>query len=104
MIKMILLNQAEEIFECDNGLDAFRIYEEQRPDCVLMDIEMKPVDGFKATMRIKHNYPDARIIIVTQHDTKEFREKALHAGANNFLSKENLTGLPKVIKDVLTAS
>ncbi len=103
MIKSILINSVEEILECENGADAIRIYEQQHPDCVLMDIEMQPVDGIKATGLIKSTDPDARIIIVTQHDSQEFREKAQEAGADSFLSKENLTGLPGVIEDVMGA-
>ena len=102
MIKTLIVSQANEIFECDNGFDAVRIYEQRRPDCVLMDIEMRPIDGFRATMWIKNEYPNAKIIIVTQHDNAEFREKAFRVGADNFLSKENLIDLRKVINDVVS--
>jgi two-component system nitrate/nitrite response regulator NarL len=101
MMKTILINSAEEIWECDNGLDAFSIYKEQHPDCVLMDIEMSPLDGIKTTLLIKRENPNARIVIVTQHDNEEIREKAKKAGADNFLSKENLIDLRKVIDDVM---
>ena len=100
MIKGMLANSVGEFLECDNGADAFRTYDEQRPDCVLMDIEMQPVDGLTATELIKSLHPDAKIIIVTQYDSEEFKEKALEAGASGFLSKENLTGLRRVIEDV----
>lgn len=100
MIKGILVDSVEEILECDNGFDALTLYEQHHPDCVLMDIEMQPVDGIKTTGWIKQSDPDARIIIVTQYDTEEFREKAHEAGVRKFISKEDLTGLPEVIKDL----
>ena len=100
IMKAILKNSNDDILECDNGLDAYDIYKDQKPDCVLMDIEMKPVDGIKATQWIKLDFPQAKIVVVTQYDTETFRIHALNAGADDFLSKENLTGLRKVIEDV----
>ena len=101
MIKMILIDLTHDILECDNGLDAYDLYKEQKPDCVLMDIEMKPVDGIEATQLIKMDYPQAKIVLITQHNTEAFRIHAFNAGADEFHSKENLTGLRKVIEDVI---
>ena len=98
LIKTILIDLTSDIFECDNGLDAYDIYKELKPDCVLMDIEMKPVDGIKATRWIKMEYPQAKIVVVTQHSDETFRTHALNAGADEFISKDNLIELRAVVE------
>ena len=55
-----------------------------------MDIEMGEVNGLTATRKIKRDYPDARIIIVTNYDDMRLRETATSVGACGYLLKENL--------------
>ena len=62
-----------------------------------MDIAMKPMDGLEATGRIKARFADARIVILTQHDSPPMRQAAGRAGAFAFVAKENLTEIEKII-------
>jgi len=102
MTKKILYNHftdLEDVFECGDGLEAIQAYKEYKPDWVLMDVEMKPMDGLSATAKIMGADPDAKIIIVTQYNEPEFREAANNAGAYAYIFKENLFDIPNIIKD-----
>lgn len=97
MIKSIVRDLAEEIRECSDGAEAVALYREQSPDWVLMDIRMEEMDGLAATRQIKSTYPDARIVIVTNYDEADLREAARHAGARDYVVKENLLALREIL-------
>src|SRR5262245_33661864 len=90
LIKRALAGLGAEFVECGDGATACLLYGELQPDWVLMDIEMGEVDGIAATRRIKAEYPDARILIVTNHNNEQLREIAKAAGACGYVLKENL--------------
>ncbi len=99
LIRRIVENVADEICECEDGAEALAVYLEYRPDFVLMDIEMKELDGITAALQIKAACPAANIIIVTNYDDAELREAARDAGACAYVLKHSLLE----IKDVLQA-
>jgi CheY-like chemotaxis protein len=99
LIRSMAAGLAEEIFECGDGTTACLLYEEQRPDWVLMDIELGEVSGIAATRRIKSAHPEARIIIVTDYNDIHLRLAAKAAGAYDYVLKEDLS----VLKQMLTA-
>jgi DNA-binding NarL/FixJ family response regulator len=98
LIKMTLKGVAEVVGECTDGANALRCYEEHRPDWVLMDWEMK-TDGLTATRRIIKAHPEARILIVTQHDDDELRTAAIEAGARGFVLKDGLLALGALLEN-----
>lgn len=87
----------DAIFECEDGAQALSAYCEHLPDWVLMDIEMSEVDGISATRQILAQFPEARIIIVTDYDNVSLREEAKSAGACEFVNKANLVELRHVL-------
>lgn len=87
-----------EVTECADGRDALACYEAERPDWVLMDVEMPGVDGLTATRELKQRFPAARVIIVTHHHEDELRVAALDAGASEFLLKDRLADLTSLIE------
>ncbi len=97
LIKQICQGVTQGFLECDNGLDAIALYEAARPDWVLMDIVMPELDGLKATARLKEVFPEARVIVLTQFDTAEYRAAACRAGARHFLCKDRLRQLPELM-------
>ncbi|MDQ4121852.1 MAG: response regulator transcription factor [Acidobacteriota bacterium] len=91
------LTNTYDFEECADGADALDCYEKTRPDWVLMDWEMKRMNGIEATRRIVEKYPEANVVIVTQYDDPELRGAALKAGARDFILKENLFDLRHLI-------
>lgn len=83
--------QAEPLFEvvgegC-NGLEALTLTEQLMPDLILMDINMKEMDGLEATKEIKARYPYVKIVIITVSDDITHLFEALKKGAQGYLLK-----------------
>lgn len=98
MIRQIVGEFAEQIFECADGADAPATYAAHQPDWVLMDIEMEQTDGLTAARQIKTEFADAKIIIVTNYDDAAFRKSAREAGAVDYILKENLLDILPIIQ------
>src|SRR5882724_3674175 len=97
LIKRIVGDTAEAIFECGDGSEALAAYRAHQPDWVLMDIEMKRLDGISATRQIKAAFPEARIVIVSEYDHPDWRDEARSAGAYQYVLKENLGELRGIL-------
>ena len=97
LIRSLLADVAQEFVECANGAEAVAGFAIERPDWTLMDIVMPGMDGLTATRRIKAQFPEARILIITQHDSHQLRDSVREAGATGFLGKEELTLLQGII-------
>ncbi|MBI5216728.1 MAG: response regulator transcription factor [Ignavibacteriae bacterium] len=94
----ILKNIEAEFIECANGNEAVKAYDLFHPDFVLMDIEMKGMNGIDATRIIKRKYHDAKICIVTNYSDALLTKAARDAGAVGYVLKENLHELRKFIQ------
>lgn len=90
MLKALVGPVASEIDECDDGGDAILMYEKGNPDFVLMDVDLREMDGITATRKIVASDPNAKVIIVTNYDEDDLREAAKKAGACGYVLKENL--------------
>jgi len=102
LIRSLIEDLDSEILECENGQEAMELYEEHEPDLVLMDINMDPVDGITATRRILERFPNARIVIVTEHQERAIRRLSEASGARGFIGKDDLTLLPALVKRLIT--
>ena len=96
-LKLLLGDLATQIEECADGAEALEAYHAHRPDWVLMDIRMKQTDGIAATREIKAAHPEARICIVTDYDDPNLREAAKRAGAREYVVKDNLIEVRRVL-------
>lgn len=97
LIRSLVVDLADHILECNDGADAITIYSERQPEWVLMDINMKQVDGLSATRQITAAYPEAKIVIVTNFDDRRTREAAHEAGACGFVAKDNLLDVRRML-------
>jgi DNA-binding NarL/FixJ family response regulator len=83
---LALTGDIEVIGEAGNGSEALNMVKELKPDVVLMDISMPIMDGLEATRRICKEF-SAKVLILTQHDDKEYVFPVIQAGASGFISK-----------------
>jgi two-component system cell cycle response regulator DivK len=90
MLKMRLeLLDEFEVLTADNGEKGCDMAAAERPDVILMDLEMPGIDGWEATRRLKSN-PQTRqipVIALSAHALAGSREKALAAGCDEFDTK-----------------
>ena len=98
LIRSFVERLADQICECSDGAEAVAAYAAHRPDWVLMDVEMKEMDGITATRKIRESFADAKILIVTQYDDATTREAARAAGACGYVLKENLLEVRRLLQ------
>jgi len=79
----------EVIAEASNGREALIKVREHQPDIVLMDIAMPVMNGLEATRAIRAEFPQMRILILTQHDHREYVVPVLQAGASGYVLKRS---------------
>lgn len=72
---------------CD-GFDALTKMPETNPHVVLMDIRMPNMNGVVATQRIKAEYPDVKVVILTTFDDSDYILNAINHGASGYLLKD----------------
>ncbi len=97
LIRTVVRPLGGEIFESGNGADAIRSFMANRPDWVLMDVEMEGVDGIAAARTIVASDPGARVVMVSMHDDARLRSAAVDAGAVGYVLKEDLMVLPEMM-------
>ena len=98
IIRNIACKDYDLVLECAGGYDAVAQFPQFRPDLILMDVEMRDMDGFVATSKIIRQDPAAKIIFVTNHTTPAFEAKAQELHALGFVSKENLFLLNQLMR------
>ena len=74
--------------ELNDGWELLKYLEKSPANLVLLDISMPNLGGFEATLRIKENYPEVKVLILTIHKYKEYADRALALGAEGYLLKE----------------
>lgn len=80
----------EIIGEASEGKEAIEKVRELLPDVVVMDIAMAGMDGLEATRRITKKYPNVKVLVLTQHDNREYVLSAIKAGAAGYVPKRAL--------------
>ncbi len=78
----------EVVGEAAEGREAINKVHQFSPDVVLMDIAMPSMDGLEATRRIRKENPQAKVLILTQHDNKEYILSSVKAGAAGCVPKK----------------
>lgn len=74
--------------EAGDGLEAQDLARELRPDIALLDINMPNMDGIDAARELRRTFPQMGIIMLTMFAEEEIVERALEAGANDYLRKD----------------
>ena len=85
-----LQEDIEIVGEASDGFEAIKKVQELTPDVIIMDIAMPNMDGLEAIRRIKKKNPKIRILVLTQHDNKEYVLSAIKAGSSGYVTKSAL--------------
>lgn len=89
------------IYEADNITEAVRIGENVQPNLGLIDVVLEDEDGIQCVSRLKNASPSTRVVMISAYPDREFRRRALSAGAIAFLDKKDLdtASVRQVIED-----
>lgn len=89
MLSLLLRMNGYITIEAADGQEAVEVAQLERPDLILMDLNLPVLDGLKATRRILER-PELRgvpVVAVTAYGTPDYRLKAIAAGCSAFLTK-----------------
>lgn len=79
--QVAIVGQAEE------GFKAAKLFEQHRPDAVILDIQLPGINGMELLARFKQSHPGCVVMVLTTYAFKEFRHRCLAGGADYFLDK-----------------
>jgi len=97
----------EVVAKAKTGQEAYLSYKKHQPDFITMDITMPNMDGVKAVEKIKDDFPEAVIIMITAIKYKSMVLQTLQMGAKHYITKpineekveERLTEVEKIIAE-----
>ncbi len=84
---LVTCEECEVIGEASDGEEAISKVRDLKPDLVLMDVRMGGMDGLNAAQRMKDEFPEIEIIILSKYDLHEYREAARIRGAIGYVVK-----------------
>jgi DNA-binding NarL/FixJ family response regulator len=84
---LALVSDMEIVGEASDGKEAVRKVRQLVPDVVLMDIAMPVINGLEATRRIRKEFPNTKVLALTQYDDREQIFSMIEAGARGFITK-----------------
>lgn len=87
LLTEVFLSEGLDIFQCENGQQAVKMYQEVLPDVVLLDIRMPVMNGDVVLEKLKEINPDVKIIIMTAHGDIELISKCMRLGALHIFTK-----------------
>ncbi len=76
--------------EATDGEMAVSLVRQERPDVVVMDVRMPRLDGLEATRRIKREWPETKVLVLTHLTDDHTRREAFEKGADAFLNKRDM--------------
>lgn len=85
----LLERNGYDVITAKDGVDAIALLQDQKPDVMLLDIEMPRMDGFEVATLVRHDehLKDIPIIMITSRTGQKHKERALAIGVNEYLGK-----------------
>ncbi|MFZ0500053.1 MAG: response regulator transcription factor [Steroidobacteraceae bacterium] len=77
------------VAEAANGLDAVTLALDLKPDLIVLDLTMPELNGLGAASRIIASWPEARIVILTVHESEQLVREVIAAGAQGYVLKSD---------------
>ncbi len=89
LIRFILKNKGYQVVEAITGEEGVELALKEKPDLVIMDVQLPGIDGLEATRRIRKSEAgeELPIVALTSHAMVEDKEKALKAGCTGYIGK-----------------
>ncbi|WP_077329069.1 response regulator transcription factor [Virgibacillus siamensis] len=81
------VDDIEVVGMVEDGRSALQMLNRTSPDVVLMDIHMPALDGINATVKIKEQYPNVKVVMLTTTSDEELVIRGINVGADGFLLK-----------------
>lgn len=92
----------EVVAEAESGEEALRLYREQRPDLVILDWRLPDLSGADIIKALRHEFPQARVLVLSAFESEEVIYQALQAGAVGYLTKSSRR--PELIESIRLAA
>ena len=77
------------VLQAANGTEAQQVYEQEKPDLVLLDVNMPRIDGLQTLRNLKRVDPGCLVVMLTSLVNRQTVEECLHLGALGYLRKDN---------------
>ena len=89
LVEFLLRSKGYQVREASTAQEAFKILKTERPDLIVMDVQLPGMDGLEATRKLKENAltRDIPVVAVTSYAMTGDREKALAAGCAGYITK-----------------
>jgi DNA-binding NarL/FixJ family response regulator len=88
--------------EAGDGEEALAVVRRERPDIVITDLVMPPLDGIELTRHIRRELPQTRVILISSHTDDAYRRMASDSGADAFVNKSVIsTALVVAVRDIV---
>lgn len=84
----------------ENGEDAIKLFDEHKPDVLLMDIRMDKMNGLDSAKTIIEKHPDAKILLLTTFSDDEYIIRAIQFGAKGYILKQAFESIAPAINAV----
>lgn len=88
MMKLWLMKKGYQVIEAEDGEEAIALAEQKHPDLIIMDLMLPGVNGLDATRRIREyqSLQQTPIVAVSAYGADQFRERAIDAGCDEYVS------------------
>jgi DNA-binding NarL/FixJ family response regulator len=91
-VRTTLGDDYEIVGEGENGLEAITLARQLQPDLIVLDVSMPILGGFPAAREIRAEFPEVRIIFLSQQTNRLYVEEAFRIGAQGYVLKSDLPG------------
>ena len=91
----LLINREPDLVVCgeaEESMGAMHVLASARPDVLIVDISLNGPDGLDLLKNIRTTHPNLPVLILSMHDESIYAERALRAGANGYIMKQEATG------------
>ncbi len=100
--RLALEKGIEVVGTASNGMEAVEVVKQLNPDVILMDVSMPVMNGIDATKVIRDENQDAKVLMLTMHNNREYIMKVMQAGAVGYMLKE--TSAEKMVQAIITVN